>query len=255
MNIEGLHGFPYLLHPGFSIDYDDFWVEWAFGAGQGQITIPYRFNPATFAEGAKTTSYARRTTRKAFSLLFYIDESRNNNFTNKRAFTSFQVSKLATIFNYGSGFNLINERQNFPVDLSGLEEEGRSSVYVPKGVPSYSNGFYTPKVVQSGLFGANSPDFLPVDTKNQKQFLSFAWFFISRSWSTINSYGFYNCVSFSMNWLVSDGLYRMPLYFFNSCVTMLLAPFENLFTRFMNVFVIICFISVFVIVSSLLFLL
>ena len=255
MNIEGLRGFPYLLHPGFSIDYDAFWVEWSFEAGQGQITIPYRFHPANFAEDAKTTSYARRTTRKAFSLLFYIDESRNNNFTNKRAFTSFQVSKLATIFNYGSGFNLINERQNFPVDLSGLEEGGRSSVYVPKGVPGYANGFYTPKVVQSGLFGANSPDFLPVDTKNQKQFLSFAWFFISRSWSTINSYGFYNCVSFSMNWLISDGLYRMPLYFFNSCVTMLLAPFENLFTRFMNVFVIICFISVFVIVSSLLFLL
>jgi hypothetical protein len=252
MDIGGSVGLKNLLTHTSSLRYSEFFAVWIFVRNSTQrnyYPLRYNYTPKTFDEEETATTFsARRTNRKAFSLLFYVDESRNNNFTNKRAFTSFQVSKLATIFNYGSGLGLVNERRDPKVASEEIDYYNFSRATDEASV------IYTTRAVKDGLFGGSSPDFLPVETKNQKRFFSFAWFFVSRSWSAIQSYGFYNYVSFSMNWLIPDGLYRMPFYIFNSCATMLVAPFENYFTRFMNTFTVVCFIFVFVISSLIIFL-
>lgn len=239
-----------LFGEGLRHNYNDVVFKWIY-APLAYERVPNFYNFSDFARRSSTTRYITRTNRKAFSLFFNIDESRSNNFTNKRAFTAFQVTKLATVFNYGSSLGLFNQRVS-TANTTGLTWFSEATLPENLNLKSFQNNS---RAVRAN-YSENSPDFFTTTTKNQKQILSFTWFFLSRSWGAVQSYGFTNSISYAFFWMIpTDRLYTVPFYVINLCTTMLLASLEDFFTRYLTGIFFFLTLFSFILVFSFIFLL
>lgn len=241
--------FPNTMFPRrHSMGYSDFSALWKFRISWVKNTLPTD-NFLKIAQRVEPTRYVTRTRRKAFSLFFPIDESRNNNFTNKRALTAFQVTKLATLFNYGSSQALFIRRKSSPVNPTGVPwVDSELSQNYPLRKLQHS------RIISHDNVSGNSVDFYPPETRNHRQLISFTWFFVSRSWDTIRTYGFRNYTNYVFFWLVPfERLYQMPFYIVNTHTTVLIAALEDFYTNHLTTLLLVFFLLILLLLFLLIF--